>query len=122
MELTNLARAESAPIESRGTKYSLFAARGNEMGVDFNINRLLPGKPPGKYHLHSKSISIYYVLEGTGKFVVNGREVLAQRGDAIYLEKNEPHSISNAGESELLVLEIYSPGKPDVEEVRSSSK
>ncbi len=105
-------------IGTRGSKYRFFSDVKERTGIDFNINSLKPNSAPGKYHIHSNSLSIYYVLKGKATFDVNRERILAPEGTAVYVEKNEPHAISNySTDSELIMIELFIPGSPDFVEI-----
>ncbi|MDA4129845.1 MAG: cupin domain-containing protein [Thaumarchaeota archaeon] len=111
MQILDLEHAPSSPIDSRGTKHELFHEK--RLGLELNINRLRAGSESGRYHLHKKSDSVYVVLEGKARFMVNGTNYDLSKHSAIFLEKNEPHSIANGGDLDLLIVELYVPENPD---------
>ncbi|MGI0080927.1 MAG: cupin domain-containing protein [Nitrososphaerales archaeon] len=118
MKVITLEQATIKLIGERGTKHSFFADNEAASGISLSVNLLKPKSAPGNYHLHTKSSSIYYVLEGAARFIVNGKEMDLVKDTAILLERNEPHSISNVSDSNTLLLEIYSPANPDFVEVK----
>jgi mannose-6-phosphate isomerase-like protein (cupin superfamily) len=117
MQLLKLEHTEGQEIKGRGTKFRLFAGQDDATGIAVSVNQLRPNCGEGPYHMHSKSLSIYYVLEGKARLIVSDEEYNLSKDDAIFLERNEPHSISNLSDSNLMLLEIYSPGNPDYVQV-----
>lgn len=56
---------------------------------------------------------LFYVVLGLAHAVVEGRECAAAAGDSFVAPANEAYSISNAGNSELRVLEMHLPRRLD---------
>lgn len=117
MRVTTLEQTKAKLMGEKGTKHLLFEEESTTE-LALSVNRLKPNGPPGKYHLHTKSSSIYYILEGKARFVVNGEKIDLSKNGAMFIERNEPHSISNVSDEEALLLEVYSPGNPDIVEVK----
>ncbi len=113
MRIITLEHADTMPIYDRGTKYKLVSQARDGFGMDLNINLIKPNTVPGKYHLHTKSDSIYFVLEGTARLQVNDKIVDVSKHTLFQFDKEEPHSIANGGDGNLLLLEMYIPGDPD---------
>ena len=68
--------------------------------------------PPGKTvtpHTHEVLEEIYYILSGSGVMTIGeeAREVGA--GDAIYIPKNNVHSLSNTGDEDMKILLVCGP-------------
>ena len=54
-------------------------------GAEISVNAL-PGKTSVPFvHSHKENEEIYYILEGDGKFAIDGEEVILGKGDAIKL-------------------------------------
>jgi quercetin dioxygenase-like cupin family protein len=91
--------------------------RPDRMGKStlFESARLLVGLnafEPGQSHaLHSHKgmDKLYYVLEGTGLFLLENRELSMQAGDLMVAPEGVPHGIRNAGHGRLLVLAVLAP-------------
>lgn len=60
-------------------------------------------------HKLSKSVEIYYILEGKGVMHINEEEENVQSGQAIYVPPNAPQWIENVGNNELKFLCIVTP-------------
>src|SRR5438876_2276194 len=65
-----------------------------------------------KAHTHADQDKIYYVLEGRGRFSVDGREEWAVAGEAIVAPAGAEHGLVNDGPDPLLVLVVVSPPPP----------
>ena len=91
--------------------------RSDKMGKStlFESARMLVGLnafEPGQSHaLHSHSgmDKMYYVLGGTGLFLLEGRELAMRAGDLMVAPDGVPHGIRNSGAERLLVLAVLAP-------------
>jgi len=81
----------------------------------FESGRLLVGLnafEPGQVHeLHSHEgmDKLYYVLEGEGVFLLEGRQLPTMAGDLMVAPEGVPHGIRNSGTGRLLVLAVLAP-------------
>jgi mannose-6-phosphate isomerase-like protein (cupin superfamily) len=81
----------------------------------FESGRLLVGLnafEPGQVHeLHSHEgmDKLYYVLEGEGVFLLEGRQLPTAAGDLMVAPEGVPHGIRNSGTGRLLVLAVLAP-------------
>ena len=89
-----------------GPKY-LFRGPLHEWG----LIRLLPGQSLGP-HYHEQVEETFYVVEGTGVFMVNGERHIGQPGDALRLEALDRHEIRNEGADPLKLIFIKCPYLP----------
>lgn len=86
----------------------------NKMGKStlFESDRLLVGLnafEPGqehRLHAHAGLDKVYSVVEGTGLFLLEGRELPMRAGDLLVAPEGVPHGVRNTGSSRLLVLAI----------------
>ena len=69
-----------------------------------------------KPHTHGGEDKIYYVLEGTGRFSLGGREEKLEPGDALVAPAGVEHGLVNDGTEPLLVLVVVSPPPPHAPE------
>lgn len=97
---------------------SLANWRPDKMGKStvYESRRLLVGLnafEPGQshaLHTHGGMDKMYYVLEGTGAFLLEGRELPMTGGDLLIAPDGVPHGVRNSGETRLLVLAVLAPG------------
>jgi quercetin dioxygenase-like cupin family protein len=81
----------------------------------FESERLMVGLnafEPGQVHeLHSHQgmDKLYYVLEGEGRFLLEGRQLPMLAGDLMVAPEGVPHGIRNSGTGRLLVLAVLAP-------------
>ena len=83
----------------------------------FESSRLLVGLnafEPGQshaLHAHVGMDKLYYVLEGEGTFILEGRELPTRAGDLLVAPDGVPHGVRNSGSGRLLVLAVLAPGQ-----------
>ncbi len=92
--------------------------RSDKMGKStiFESARLLVGLnafEPGQshaLHAHAGMDKLYYVLDGEGVFLLQGRELAMRAGDLLVAPDGVPHGVRNTGGDRLLVLVVLAPG------------
>jgi mannose-6-phosphate isomerase-like protein (cupin superfamily) len=52
---------------------------------------------------------VYYVLDGGGVFLLDGRELPMAAGDLLVAPDGVPHGVRNTGPARLLVLAVLAP-------------
>lgn len=81
----------------------------------FQSERLLVGLngfEPGqehRLHAHEGMDKVYLVLEGSGLFLLEGREEEMEEGAMLVAPAGVPHGIRNTGAERLLVLAVLAP-------------
>ena len=91
--------------------------RADKMGKStlFESPRLLVGLnafEPGQahaLHAHAGMDKVYQVIEGEGRFLLEGRELPMKAGDLLVAPEGVPHGVRNTGTARLLVLTILAP-------------
>jgi mannose-6-phosphate isomerase-like protein (cupin superfamily) len=69
-----------------------------------------PGRSTGgPTNAHAESDQWLYVVSGTGRATVEGRDVDLAAGDLLLVEAGETHEIACTGESPLETLNLYVP-------------
>lgn len=81
-------------------------------GLTVKMSVVGPGQATHAPHRHPGD-EIFYVLEGTAQFYLNGKTVTAGPNTSFYCPENSEHGISNAGKTELkyLVMRKYLKGE-----------
>jgi mannose-6-phosphate isomerase-like protein (cupin superfamily) len=85
-------------------KATIFASERLLVG----LNAFEPGQSHA-LHAHEGMDKIYSVVEGTGVFLLEGRELPMTAGDLLVAPEGVPHGIRNTGQGRLLVLAILAP-------------
>ena len=81
----------------------------------FKSSRLLVGlnafEPGQEHRLHSHAgmDKVYHVLEGSGLFLLEDRELPMTVGEMLIAPEGVPHGVRNTGEVRLIVLAILAP-------------
>ena len=91
--------------------------RSDKMGKStlFESSRVLVGLnafEPGQahaLHAHVGMDKVYQVIEGEGRFLLEGRELPMKAGDLLVAPEGVPHGVHNTGTVRLLVLTILTP-------------
>jgi quercetin dioxygenase-like cupin family protein len=79
--------------------------------AQLDVYCLGPGQSQ-KAHVHDGQDKICYVVEGRGRFSMDGAEEILEPGDAIVARAGASHGITNAGETPLVVLVVVTPPPP----------
>ena len=74
-------------------------------GRTIKMSVVAPGKSTHAPHKHVED-EFFYVLEGTAKFFLDGKEVVVEANTSLYCPSWSMHGISNAGDTELKYLVI----------------
>ena len=72
------------------------------------LNAFEPGQTHA-LHAHAGMDKMYYVLEGEGLFLLEGRELPATAGDLLVAPEAVPHGVRNTGRTRLLLLAVLAP-------------
>lgn len=72
------------------------------------LNAFEPGQEHA-LHAHAGQDKVYQVIEGSGLFLLEGRELTMQAGDLLVAPEGVPHGVRNTGSGRLLVLAILAP-------------
>lgn len=69
------------------------------------VGRLAPGASIG-YHEHSTSSEIIYILQGSGKVLIESGYEPVSVGQCHYCKKGQSHSLINSGDEELVFFAV----------------
>ena len=72
---------------------------------------LEPGQSQ-KPHVHADQDKVYYVLDGRGRFTLDGADEVAEAGEAIVAAAGAAHGVRNDSAARLLLLVIVTPPPP----------
>ena len=92
--------------------HAVFTAAKMGKATIFESARLLVGLnafEPGQehaLHAHAEMDKVYYVLEGEGLFLLDGRDLPMRAGQMLVAPDGVPHGVRNTGPGRLLVLAI----------------
>ena len=103
------------PTPLRPVEHAVFSPTKMGKATLFQSERLLVGLnsfEPGQehaLHAHEGMDKVYHVLEGTGRFLLEGEEHAMQAGELLVAPEGVPHGIRNDGDARLVVLAILAP-------------
>lgn len=72
------------------------------------LNGFEPGQEHG-LHAHAGQDKVYFVVHGSGVFLLDGRELPMVAGDLLVAPDGVPHGVRNTGSERLLVMAILAP-------------
>jgi len=96
-------------------EHAVYSAHKMGKATIFESPRLLVGLnafEPGQQHAlhaHAGQDKVYYVLEGRGRFLLEGCELEMKAGDLLVAPEGVPHGVHNTGPARLLVLAVLAP-------------
>ncbi len=104
------------PAAIRPEQHAVFGAEKMGKATLFESQRVLVGLnsfEPGqehKLHAHAGMDKVYQVLEGSGLFLLEEREIAMEPGTMLVAPEGVPHGIRNTGDARLVVLAVLAPG------------
>ena len=92
-------------LDALGEGYGFRKIR-KPLGVTaFGVNAIVfPARYEGPNHYHETQDELYFVHRGTATFVVDGDEHTVEEGGLVHVESTTPRRVSNASETDDLVL------------------
>jgi mannose-6-phosphate isomerase-like protein (cupin superfamily) len=99
---------EGEAVSALGSRYR-YKVVGGDTGGAYSLveETLLEGGPP--LHVHDGEEEAFYVLEGRGRFLVDGEERELAAGDFVLVPRGVPHTLARSGGEPLRMLVIVSP-------------
>ena len=104
------------PSVIRLGEHATWRSEGMGKSTVFESPRLMVGLnafEPGQshtLHAHADMDKVYQVVEGEGRFLLEGRSVQLSQGEMLVAPAGVPHGVVNDGHARLLVLVILAPG------------
>lgn len=90
------------------------AGRDDAKNFRFVHYKYEPNWSTNKTHLHHARESAYYILEGSARVSINGKEHVIGPSSAVYLKPGDIHGVVGAGPKGLVMLEVWAPVEPDI--------
>jgi quercetin dioxygenase-like cupin family protein len=59
-------------------------------------------------HKH-ETVETYTILEGCGLFTIDGESYEMKKGDYVFIDSNQTHSLLNTGKTNLHMMFVYAP-------------
>lgn len=110
-----LDKVEKVPLSLKeGFKYELInkEVKGAIAAENFllRVGELNPGVVhPGVSEIHDKAEHAFYVLDGQGIIVIDGKSFQLRPNAAIYVPAGSAHQLKNTGDMPLRYVVIYAP-------------
>lgn len=73
------------------------------------VIRVLPGETVRPAHSHPNSEELIYIINGTGKVMIEGEVGEVRAGSAILFEQGKIHMLKNTGNTEMKVICFFAP-------------
>jgi quercetin dioxygenase-like cupin family protein len=111
-----MAELPEHPDVLRPEAFAVFKEEKMGKSTIFESERILVGLncfEPGQshaLHAHEGMDKVYQVLEGTGTFLLEDRELAMEPGVMLIAPSGVPHGIRNDGKTRLVVSAILAPG------------
>jgi len=98
------------PVEWNDTTYQVVlpAAETGGRSAMFRVTTAQPGGPP--LHIHHDADEYFYVVSGTVRFHIDGREVTVDGGNAVFVPRGSQHSYRVESEDGADMLTMVVPG------------
>jgi mannose-6-phosphate isomerase-like protein (cupin superfamily) len=94
-----------------GSSVTILVTAADSSGGIGMMETVSPPHSPGPpLHIHSREDETFYVVAGTGEFWLGETRFVCGPGSRIFGPRGVPHRYQNAGETDLKVLIVYSPG------------
>ena len=103
------------PQAIRPGEHAVFGAEKMGKSTLFRSERLMVGLnsfEPGQehaLHAHAGMDKLYVVVEGSGRFLLEGREIPMTAGEMLVAPEGVPHGIRNDDGARLVVLAVLAP-------------
>ncbi|TDH26922.1 cupin domain-containing protein [Segetibacter sp. 3557_3] len=88
-------------------KAKLQQTNGHWSMIEYLLPPFLPGPPP---HYHKKTQEMFYVLEGTLQFVLDGKTIDAPSGTLVVVPEGSVHTFKNIATDKVKFQVWFSPG------------
>ncbi|SEI52594.1 Mannose-6-phosphate isomerase, cupin superfamily [Dyadobacter sp. SG02] len=73
------------------------------------VIRVLPGEAVRPAHSHPHSEELIYIINGSGKVMIEGEVGAVEPGTAVLFEQGKVHMLKNTGNVEMKVICFFAP-------------
>ncbi len=98
--------------ESHPGRYMRWLANENSLkakNLSVCVIRVLPGETVRPAHSHPNSEELIYIIEGSGKVMIENEVGEVRTGTAILFEQGKIHMLKNTGDTEMKVICFFAP-------------
>jgi quercetin dioxygenase-like cupin family protein len=95
--MAHIGQTITNPVSGETLTFITTAAESDGELLAFDLELTADGKVPGK-HVHPEQTESFRVLEGTMKFTLGRKTIVAQAGDIVTVPPGKAHKFANGGE------------------------
>ena len=109
--MTILHESEVAEVEHPG-RYMRWLANADSLpakNLSVCVIRVMPGETVRPAHSHPHSEELIYIINGSGKVMIENEVGDVRAGSAILFEQGKVHMLRNTGEEEMKVICFFAP-------------
>jgi mannose-6-phosphate isomerase-like protein (cupin superfamily) len=109
--MTIIHETEVAEVQHPG-RFMLWLANENSLAaknLSVCVIRVLPGETVRPAHSHPNSEELIYIINGSGKVMIEGEVGEIRAGSAILFEQGKIHMLKNTGTIEMKVICFFAP-------------
>jgi len=105
-------------------RFRWVSQRNGAVKLGYNVVTLAPGKTAFPYHFHRGNEEAFFILKGTGRLRLDGKEYPLRSGDVVACPpgRNWAHQITNDSDAELEYLAISTKIGPEIVHYPDSGK
>ena len=81
----------------------------NAKNLSVCVIRVLPGETVRPAHSHPNSEELIYIINGSGKVMIEGEVGEVKKGSAVLFEQGKVHMLKNTGAEEMKVICFFAP-------------
>ena len=112
--------SQRTPVRPLVETIRLVNSEINAQNLDVHLMVLKPGGSTN-YHHHTKSESVWIVLQGEAEAIIEGEKHKLERNCVVFVPPNVSHEFKAVGKEEYKFIEIFSPPSADHVASRNSS-
>ena len=99
------------PVRGRVAWYTLFSSDITPTdSMAAGVAEIAPGDGALRLHSHAEA-EIYYIIEGTGILLLQGRETVVGAGTAVFIPGNAEHGLRNESGATLKLFYVFPTGR-----------
>ena len=77
------------------------------------------------YQFHKQRSESWIIIEGNGIVTINGKDLFVEKGNMVFIKKNDKHRIFNKGNKDLVFIEVQTGsyfGEDDIVRLKDDYK
>ncbi len=103
--------SEVPEVEQPGRFMRWLASEGSLPAKNLSVCviRVMPGETVRPAHSHPHSEELIYIINGSGKVMIENEVGLVRAGSAVLFEQGKIHMLKNTGDTEMKVICFFAP-------------